>query len=276
MKNSRNQPIKRIFQLVGNISMIGFTTFLLKQVESSLQIQLIALLFLLPVLASTVLWGLTSGIIAALVSFLSFNYFFIQPYFTLNVHQTLDLITLIVFLIVAVVVSQLIGQARRAVSLAEKREQESGQLYEVTSSLAGVTDIRETIRLLATRLFDTFHFDQIEISTWDLSSNELIIYQYPETARLETPADLVIHMSTARNDEGTLNLWFDQNKLTVEQTRLLSAFCNQGALAIERVRLFRSENLAKVLEESDRVKTALLNSVSHELRSPLAAIKASV
>ncbi|HRS74879.1 MAG TPA: DUF4118 domain-containing protein, partial [Anaerolineaceae bacterium] len=171
MKNSRNQPIKRIFQLVGNIGMIGFTTFLLKQVESSLQIQLIALLFLLPVLASTVLWGLTSGIIAAFVSFLSFNYFFIQPYFTLNVHQTLDLITLIVFLIVAVVVSQLIGQARRAVSLAEKREQESGQLYEVTSSLAGVTDIRETIRLLATRLFDTFHFDQIEISTWDLSSN---------------------------------------------------------------------------------------------------------
>ncbi len=275
MKNNIDHTITLILRLIGNIAIIGLVTFLLKLVESGLQIQLIALLYLLPVLVCTVLWGLTSGIIAGFVSFLAFNYFFIQPYFTLNVHQTQDLITLIVFLIVAVVVSQLIGQARKAVRLAEKREQESAQLYEVTSALAGVTDIRETIGMLAARIHDTFNFDQVEISTRDLSSDEKIIYRYPETARLENPAELVIHMSTARNDEGTLNLWFDQNKLSIEEMRMLSAFCNQGALAIERIRLFQSENLARILEESDRVKTALLNSVSHELRSPLAAIKAS-
>lgn len=275
MKNNINHTFKLILRLIGNIAIIGFVTFLLKLVESGLQIQLIALLYLLPVLVCTVLWGLTSGIIAGFISFLAFNYFFIQPYFTLNVHQTQDLITLIVFLIVAVVVSQLIGQARQAVRLAEKREQESAQLYEVTSALAGVTDIRETIVMLAARIHDTFNFDQVEISTRALSSDEMVIYRYPETAQLENPADLVIHMSTARNDEGTLNLWFDQNKLSIEEMRMLSAFCNQGALAIERIRLFRSENLARILEESDRVKTALLNSVSHELRSPLAAIKAS-
>ena len=57
---------------------------------------------------------------------------------------------------------------------------------------------------------------------------------------------------------------------------MLAAFAHQGALAIERIHLFKRENMAKVLEESDRIKTSLLNSVSHELRSPLAAIKASV
>jgi len=57
---------------------------------------------------------------------------------------------------------------------------------------------------------------------------------------------------------------------------LLHAFGYQGALAIERVHLFENENKARVFEESDRLKTSLLNSISHELRSPLAAIKASI
>jgi len=82
-------------------------------------------------------------------------------------------------------------------------------------------------------------------------------------------------MFTARNTEGEIRLWFDQNELSLEETRLLAAYSNQGALAIERIYLYQSENVARLLEESDRIKTSLLNSVSHELRSPLAAIKAS-
>lgn len=275
VKLSKNRTLNVFLELTGILLIIGFVTFLLKVVESGLKIQLIALLYLLPVLVCTVLWGLTAGIIAALISFLAFNYFFIQPYFTLNVHQTQDLITLIVFLIVAVVVSQLIGQARQAVRLAEKRELESTRMYELTATLAGMTDIRKIIQTLAEKLSETFNFDQLEISTSDLLNGEIVTSRIPDGSLPEKPAALEITLSTSRNDEGELRLWFDQNKLSIEETRLLSAYCNQGALAIERVRLFKSENLAKILEESDRVKTSLLNSVSHELRSPLAAIKAS-
>ena len=236
---------------------------------------MVALLYMLPVIIATVLWGLTPGILAAFLSFLAFNYFFIQPYNTLLVHQSRDLIFLFIFLIVAVVVSQLIGQARQAVHLANKREWEAMRMYELISALAGLTDIQNIIKTLAEKIIDTFHFEQVEIITNDRANEKSLSYCIPPGSHLKEPCELSLSMFTARNTEGEIRLWFDQNKLSLEETRLLAAFSSQGAMAIERVHLIRSENIARVLEESDRIKTSLLNSVSHELRSPLAAIKAS-
>lgn len=107
-----------------------------------MEIQVIALVYLLPVLGTTVLWGLTSGILAGLLSFLAFNFAFIQPYYTFHIHKTQDLITLIIFLIVAVVLSQFVGQAREAVRLAKKREWEATRMYALISDLAGLVEIR--------------------------------------------------------------------------------------------------------------------------------------
>ena len=261
--------------LFGSALIIGLLTFVLKMVESSLQIQLIALIFLLPVLGCTVLWGLTSGVIAGFLSFLAFNYFFIQPYFTLIVHNTLDLITLFVFLIVAVVVSQLIGQARQAEKLAKKREWEALRLYEMNTSLAGLTDVPAILQTAAQELIDSFHFHQVVLTTGDEPGSKPVVYQLPKEGSYKDPCDLEISMYTERKAEGRMRLWYDQKDLSLEETRLLASYSKQTALAIERAHLFKQEQLARVLEESDRVKTSLLNSVSHELRTPLAVIKAS-
>ena len=264
-----------LFRLLASAAIVGFVTFVLKKVESGLQIQLIALLYLLPVLGCTMFWGLTFGIIAGFLSFLAFNYFFIQPYFTLTVHQTQDLITLIVFLIVSVVVSQLVGQARAAERLAKKREWEAMRLYELNTALAGLTEVHAIMQAVCVKLIDTFHFQQVEISTTDTSAARAIIARLPLDGGKKEPCDLSLSMFTTRNTEGEIHLWFDQENLSLEETRLLAAFNNQAALAIERARLFQQEQLARVLEESDRVKTSLLSSVSHELRTPLAVIKAA-
>jgi two-component system, OmpR family, sensor histidine kinase KdpD len=265
-----------ILSYLGTILIISLVTVLLKVVEKALEIQIIALLYLLPVLICTVFWGLTSGILAGLLSFLAFNYFFIQPYFTLQVHKTQDLITLIVFLIVAVVLSQFVGQAREAVRLAKKREWEATRMYELISALAGLTDIQSIMHTLADQIISTFQFDQVKILVNSSSSKgSNLTYLIPAEVEIIEPFELSVPMYTARNMEGEIQLWFDQNNLSVEETRLMAAFGNQGALAIERIRLTESENVARVLKESDRIKTSLLNSVSHELRSPLAAIKAS-
>ncbi len=141
---------------------IAITTALLYLLRDALDTPLVALLYLLPVGISASLWGLGAGIVAALTAFLAFNYFFIEPNFTLVVHNASDLAGLFVFLIVAVAISQLVGRAR------------AGQ-----------------------------------------------------------------------------------------------------ALAIEKARLTEIASRAKVLEESDRMKSALLSSVSHELRTPLSTIKAA-
>jgi two-component system sensor histidine kinase KdpD len=83
-------------------------------------------------------------------------------------------------------------------------------------------------------------------------------------------------LKTARRVEGEIRLWMDRPVLTDEETRLLNTFAGQGALAIERIHLSQSETRARILEETDKAKSTLLSSVSHELRSPLAVIKASV
>lgn len=150
------------FHYVPAILSIAVTSAALHFVRQGLDTPVVALLYLLPVGLSASIWGLGAGIVAALAAFLSFNYFFIEPHFTLTVHSPSDLVVLFVFLVVAVAISQLVGRAR------------AGQV-----------------------------------------------------------------------------------------------------VALERVRLAEIESRAKVLEESDRMKSALLSSVSHELRTPLATIKAA-
>ena len=108
-----------------------------------------ALIYLIPVMLSTVLWGLFSGILAGFTAFLAFNYSFIQPYNTLLVHQSQDIITLAIFLVVAVVVSQLIAQAQRAALLARTRELEATRMYELISALAGTISIASVSETLA-------------------------------------------------------------------------------------------------------------------------------
>lgn len=270
-----NQVPPWLIGLFGSAVIIGLVTLVLKSFASGLQVQLIALLYLLPVLVCTLFWGLTSGILAGLLSFLAFNFYFIPPYLTLAVHQSQDVITLIVFLIVAVVVSQLIGQARQAERLAKKREWEATRMYELISALAGLADTQSIIQTLAQKIIDTFGFDQVEIIANEQIDGKPVSYCLFKLEAQKKTCEMTLSMFTARNTEGEIRLWFDQNTFSLEETRLLAAFSSQGAMAIERVHLMQRENIARILEESDRVKTSLLNSVSHELRSPLAAIKAS-
>lgn len=101
-----------VFNYLPAMLTIVLTTALLHGIRGLIDNSLVALLYLLPVGISTSRWGLGAGIIAALSAFLAFNYFFIEPYFTLAIHSTSDLIVLVVFLIVAVAMSQLVGRAQ--------------------------------------------------------------------------------------------------------------------------------------------------------------------
>jgi two-component system sensor histidine kinase KdpD len=272
----RNPVFIFTYQFLGTVFCISLVTVILRFFEPYLAIQYIALLYLLPVMASTALWGLPPGILAAFLSFLFFNYFFIQPYNTLLVYHTEDLITLIIFLIVAMVMSQLIGRAREGKRLARLREREATCMYQLISALAGLKAETAVAQVLANQTLNTFHFSRVETHIKAWMDEPSILLRAPEDVKTDETATSVIPMATARNTEGEIYLWYKQKTLSIEENRLLKAFCDQGALTIERIHLLKIENKAHILEESDRMKTALLNSVSHEFRSPLAAIKASV
>ncbi len=235
----------------------------------------IALIFLLPVGLSASRWGLTPGMVAALTSFLTFNYYFIQPIHSFTIHDTEDLVILAAFLFVAVVISELVGRIKHNLAAATEREQQALRLYEFSSLLAGSHNEQTTARILLDKIDQTLHPGRIEILIE--ASPEPVLLAKGLTLPEDTPLKPSVEpLQTVRGLMGEIRLWHKDKSISESDKRLLKIFASQGVLAIERLRLADTARKTEILEESDRLKSSLLSSVSHELRSPLAAIKASV
>jgi two-component system sensor histidine kinase KdpD len=234
----------------------------------------VALIFFIPVGLCASLWGLVPGTIAAIVSFLAFNFFFIPDLYTFQVKQPEDLSVLVAFLGVAFLISELTGRVRQNLAAATAREHEAVRLYELSNLLAGAQDERSAARAVLDKVDQTLRPVRSEIL---LESSPRSIFMSKGIPLPENnPAKpFVMPLQTARELIGEIRLWND-TPLGAAEERLLQIFASQSALAIERIRLSEGARKAKVLEESDHLKSSLLSSVSHELRSPLAAIKASV
>jgi two-component system, OmpR family, sensor histidine kinase KdpD len=267
--------------LVGGL--VAVTTLILVLVPGRLNTPIVALLYLLPVGLATTLGGLSLGILASLLAFLAFNYFFITPYYTLIVHQTEDLIVLGVFLGVAVVVSQLLGRARASVAAAEARERETTALYELSTALTGLRSEQAIAQALAERLREISGATLVELTfRAQPGAAPGTLRLPPDTPVPATPPLVALPLMTARGPFGEIRLWRaalpgqPAAPLSPAETRLLATFAGQGALALEHALLSQAETQAKILSESDRLKSALLSSVSHELRTPLASMKAAV
>ena len=274
---SRSRVILLVFPYIFTLLVTALTTGLLFVLRSSISSAVVALLYLLPVGMSTFLWGLGPGILAAIVAFLAFNYFFIFPYYTFFVHQTQDLLALLVFLVVAVVISQLVGRTRRSLAIATTREREAIRLYELSQSLSGLRDERGIVQAIAQQTKETFQADRVEVFVEGGKGRERINLQIPPVEmRGGDKPRLVVPLQAARGLVGEIRLWRSDPPLVAAEERLLRTISSQGALALERAWLTQTETRAKVLEESDRLKSSLLSSVSHELRTPLATIKAVV
>lgn len=271
----RNKYASIILRILASPLTIAGVTLILQGIHLQLANQVVVLIYLLAVMLTTVLWGLAIGVLTALLAFLTFNYYFLVPYYTLRVHAAQDLILLIIFLIVAVVLAQLIGQARAGERLARSREWEATRMYILISALARLQDVQEIAQSLADNTREAFDCERVEVTTSEKSGEPAV----NTIAGNPLPISAIssrFQLETARGREGELTLWLPKRSLSPQEQRLLEAFANQGALAMERIRLSRGEKRSRLLEESDKLKSSLLSSVSHDFRTPLAAIKASV
>lgn len=256
-----------------SVGLLILTTAAFLALRGVIDTPLIALLYLLPVGLSTALWGLAPGITCAFCAFLTFNYLFIQPLYTMTVHRPSDLVMLLVFLLVAVVISQLVGRAQMGLGAAREREREATKLYELSTALAGLQDDQSIAAIMAEQIYATFRGEGVEIG---LIGDQPVMRKFPEgSSGSSRPPDLSLPIQAARGLMGTIRLWRPALPASPQERRLLQTFASQGALALERARLAQAESRAKVLEESDNLKSAILSSVSHELRTPLSTIKAA-
>lgn len=251
------------------IATITATFFLLRNV---LDTTLVALLYLIPLGIITARWGLAPGITSAVITFFTFNYFFIQPYYTLAVHRPADVVILVIFLIVAVVISQLVGRAQAGLAAATAREREATQLYELSTALAGLASDVAIAEILAKQVHAVADSEYVELN---ISGTRSFDMRLPEQTPPGRSPELVVPIEAARRTLGEIRLWRAESAISSSEKRLFQTFASQGAVALERAWLAQAESRAKILEESDQLKTAILSSVSHELRTPLSTIKAA-
>ena len=255
-----------------SIALIASVTAVFFVLREVLDTTLIALLYLIPLGMITALWGLGPGITSALVVFLAFNYFFIRPYYTFTVHRPTDVVVLIVFLVVAVVISQLVANAQAGLAAATAREREATQLYELSTALTGLHNDHAIAQILARQIQAVLQVEYIELK---ITRMQPFTVHVPETNPPGRAPELSVPIQAARGVLGEIKLWRAAPVISSVERRLLQTFASQGALALERAWLVQAESRARVLEESDELKSAILSSVSHELRTPLSTIKAA-
>ncbi len=260
MKASNNQTIRFIGNLLIAIVMTAGVTILLLPLSDYLGAQNVALIYILPVLLSVYLLGLIPAIVAAIVSFICLNFFFISPTLSLLVHKGQDFLTLLVFLIVAVFTSQLIAQARQGMQLAKQREREATSIYQLILSLSGTNNSDSIAHNLAQHTAKTIPSLRVEI--WLQTSTETptaFVESKNYLSQLEEKHLLKYPMLTSRSYKGEIKVWFNHPVASGEQDRLLIMYAIQGA-CLERIDI-RIGNLAQNLRKQNRLRYTTLISV---------------
>lgn len=264
--------ISRSLEYLVAFSLLSIITLMFFILRSVLDTTAVALLYLIPIGLITARWGFAPGITSAVVTFFVFNYLFIRPYYTLAVHRPTDVVILLIFLVVAIVISQLVGRAQAGLAAATAREREATQMYEFSTALASS---REGVIIAQILLREIYAISACEYVEFRVGGVHSFSCHLPEVAAPPRTPELVVPIEAAHSYPGEIRLWKAVPTLSTSEKRLIQTFASQGALALERAALIQTESRAQVLEESDRLKSAILSSVSHELRTPLSTIKAA-
>jgi len=257
----------------------------------------LVMLYLLIVVIAAIYLGRGPAILASLLGVLAFDFLFILPYYTFAVSDTQYIITFIALFLVGMVISQLTARAREQADAAHQREAETAELYALSRDLAAAGELDDILHVLMQHVEQTFERNTVvllpennhlvtRVASADLKLGEDEIavadwvYRHGDPAGRHTntlPAALLryLPLKTARGIVGVLGVQGPESSihdLTPQQRRLMEAFVSQAALAIERVQLSEQARQAQLLQATERLQTALLNSISHDLRTPLVSI----
>lgn len=256
----------------------------------------LVMLYLAAVVTAALYLGRGPAIMASVLGVLAFDFFLTEPRLTLTVADTEYLITFIGLFVVSLVISSLAARSHEQAEVAQRREAQAVALYELSRDLAVTSELEHILRVIVRHVSQTFNRDaaillpvgdslQLRSASpgLDLDENELAVAAWafkqgqPAGHGTDTlPAAMLryLPLKTAQGVVGVLGVKpiTPTSYLAPEQRRLLEAFTSQAALAIERAELAEQARLTQLAQAAEQLQSALLNSISHDLRTPLVSI----
>ncbi len=280
--------------------MIAAVTAIASALFHILNLGNVALLYLMPVMVAATLFGLRTGIFAGIASSLAYNFFFLPPTRTLTVNNPENVISVIVLLGVAIATSQLTARVRAQADMAAARARTNAALAGFLRRLTPLNDPVELGRAICedvSRLFDLrtvllvptgsgLSFQAASGPKYELETMELAAAQWAfdtgapagRSSGTLTASDWYFNpLRAGDKTQGVLGLAREDggDPLRADQLPLLTSLVDQAALALERLRLEEEMRDVDVVRTRDRLRAALLSSVSHDLRTPLTAVMAA-
>ncbi|MFE6744094.1 ATP-binding protein [Streptomyces tubercidicus] len=257
--------------LVGVVGPV-LLSLLLTSIENGPGLANDVLLFLFLTVVAALLGGQLPALTSAAVGSLLLNFYFTPPTHTLTVSDPKNLVAIVIFFAVAVSVASVVDLAARRTHQAARLRAES----EILSFLAGsVLRGETTLDALLERVRETFGMETValleragDVEPWTCAGRAGSDHGKP----LLRPEDADVDMPVGDH----MALALSGRVLPAEDRRVLAAFAAQAAVVLDRQRLVGEAERARELAEGNRIRTALLAAVSHDLRTPLASIKASV
>jgi two-component system sensor histidine kinase KdpD len=234
-----------------------------------------ALVYVLAVTGASAVAGLRAGLATSVLSFLALNFFFTEPLHTFNVAKPEDLVALATFLVVSVIFGTLLSTAVSQRARAERREREALLLQRFGTRLLSGEPPAEVLGSFARAVTDLFPVARCEIRT-ELTELPVVSERPGVDVTAETPE--VIPMVTMGREVGQILLFRGNPPVQVaeEERNVVRTFASQMALALEGMRLGAEASKARLEAETNSLRAALFSSVTHDLRTPLASITASV
>lgn len=259
----------------------------------------LVMLYLLAVMLAAVRLGRYPAILASLLSVLAFDFVFVPPYQTFGANDAEYILTYIGLLAVGLVISTLASRAKEQELAARRRERQTAAMFQLSQKIASGTAVEQIVEMVVQHAQETFGTaaavylpaenapDQVALqaATPNYQAEEegtavaawVCRHGQPAGRHTNTLASVkgtYIPLITTEQPVGVLVIDFaaTETPLTGEQNRLLLSVASQAALAIERAKLADKARQAHLLAETEKLQTALLNSISHDLRTPLASI----
>ena len=278
------------FLVVGAATGIGFL------IDLWLTVPNISVGFLVAVMLIAMKLGRGPAIFASIASFVSFSFFFTEPRMSFSVADTQNILTVVFFLIASIIVSNLAGRVQKQVDSAKLSARRTANLYEFSRKIAGAATRDDVLWAVVHHVANSIHGKSLVLLPVD-SRLEIAAGYPPEdqisdkdsgaadwtwangrpagrgSATLPTADWLFLPLKTARGAVGVLGIQMEgQDFLAPEDSRLLETLADQAAVAIERTTLVADVEAARLASETERLRSALLSSLSHDLRTPLVSI----